>query len=50
MAVAVRALGKRRAKEAVDLLFELAKSDSAAVSQEAIVALGAVAPEDGFSI
>ena len=48
MAVAVRALGKRRVKEAVDLLFDLAKSDSAANSQEAIVALGAVAPEDRF--
>lgn len=45
---AVRALGKRRATEAVDLLFQLAKSDSADVGREAIVALGAVAPEDKF--
>src|SRR5690606_10251784 len=37
--VAVQALGKRRAKEAVDLLFQLSESDSPAISQEAIVAL-----------
>lgn len=48
VAVAVRVLGKRRAKEAVELLFGLAKSDSAVNSQEAIVALGAVAPEERF--
>jgi HEAT repeat protein len=48
VAVAVRVLGKRRANEAVELLFGLAKSDSAVNSQEAIVALGAVAPEERF--
>lgn len=48
VAVAVRVLGKRRAGEAADRLFELAKSDSGVESQEAIVALGAVAPEDRF--
>jgi HEAT repeat protein len=47
-AIAVRALGKRRATEAVDLLFQLAKSDTAVVGHEAIVALGAVAPEERF--
>ena len=47
-AAAVRALGKRRAKEAVDVLFQLSKSESSAVSQEAVVALGAAVPEDRF--
>ena len=47
-AVAVKALGRRRAKEAVDLFFQLSKSDSAAVSQEATVALGRTVPEDRF--
>ena len=46
--VAVQALGKRRAKEAVDLFFRLSKADSPAVSQEAIVALGMTAPQDRF--
>ncbi|MCX7425631.1 MAG: HEAT repeat domain-containing protein [Planctomycetia bacterium] len=47
-AVAVKALGRRRAREAVDLFFQLSKSDSAAVSQEATVALGRTVPEDRF--
>ena len=47
-AVAVKALGKRRALEAVDLFFELSASDSPAVSREATVALGRTAPEDRF--
>ncbi len=47
-AVAVQALGRRRAKEAVDLFFRLSKADSPAVSQEAIVALGMTAPQDRF--
>ena len=47
-AVAVQALGRRRAKEAVDLFFRLSKSDSPAVSQKAIVALGMTAPQDRF--
>jgi len=46
--VAVQALGKRRAKEAVDLLFQLSESDSPAISQEAIVALGMTTPQDRF--
>ena len=47
-AVAVQALGRRRAKEAVDLFFRLSESNSPAVSQEAIVALGMTAPQDRF--
>jgi HEAT repeat protein len=47
-AVAVKALGKRRAKEAVDLLFKLSTADSPAISQEAIVALGMTVPQDRF--
>jgi hypothetical protein len=47
-AIAVRALGRRRAKEAVDLLFQLSKADSAAISGEAIVALGTTMPQDRF--
>jgi hypothetical protein len=47
-AIAVRALGKRRAKEAVDLLLRLSAADSPAISQEAIVALGTTAPQDRF--
>jgi HEAT repeat protein len=47
-AVAVRALGKRRAKEAVDLLFQLSNSDSSTIRQEAIVALGRTGPQDRF--
>ena len=48
-ALAVKALGKRRVKEAVDLFFQLSKSDSAAVAQEATVALGRTVSEDRFS-
>ncbi|NUQ64305.1 MAG: HEAT repeat domain-containing protein [Pirellulales bacterium] len=47
-AAAVNALGKRRAKEAVDLFFQLSKSDSAAVRQEATAALGRTVAEDRF--
>ncbi len=47
--VAVRALGRRRAKEAVDLLLRLSESDSPAVSEEAIVALGTTVPQDRFA-
>ncbi len=46
--VAVQALGKRRAKEAVDLLFELSAADSSEISQEAILALGMTSPQDRF--
>ena len=46
--VAVKALGQRRANEAVPLLFELSKADSAAISQEAIVALGMAATQERF--
>ena len=46
--VAVQALGKRRAKEAVDLFFQLSKSDSPEISREAIVALGKTVPQDRF--
>ena len=46
--VAVKALGKRRAKEAVDLLFQLSAADSSAISQEAIVALGTTVPQERF--
>lgn len=45
---AVKVLGIRRAKEAADLFFQLSKSDSAAIRQEAIVALGTAVPEDRF--
>ena len=47
-AVAVKALGKRRVKEAVDLFFQLSKSDSAAIAEEATVALGRTVSEDRF--
>jgi HEAT repeat protein len=47
-AVAVKALGKRRANEAVDLLFKLSAADSPAISQEAIVALGMTVPQERF--
>jgi HEAT repeat protein len=47
-AVAVKALGKRRAKEAVDLFFRLSAADSAEINQEAIVALGMTVPPDRF--
>ncbi len=46
--VAVQALGKRRAKEAVDLLFQLSSADSSAISHQAILALGMTAPQDRF--
>lgn len=46
--VAIKALGKRRAKEAVQLLFQLSEANSAAVSQEAIVALGTAVSQDRF--
>lgn len=46
--VAVQALGRRRAKEAVDLLFQLSKSDSPEISREAIVALGKTVPQGRF--
>jgi HEAT repeat protein len=46
--IAVKALGQRRAKEAVQLLFQLSVADSAAISQEAIVALGMTVPQDRF--
>ncbi|MBN2294715.1 MAG: HEAT repeat domain-containing protein [Pirellulales bacterium] len=45
---AVKALGKRRVKESLDLYFEIAKSDSAA-AQEAIGAIGKTVPDDKFS-
>ena len=47
-AAAVKALGRRRASEAVDLFFQLSESDSAAISHEAIAALGRTVPEDRF--
>ncbi len=46
--IAVQALGRRRAKEAVDLLLQLSSADPPAVRQEAIVALGMVLPQDRF--
>ena len=46
--VAIRALGQRRSGEAVDLLFRLAAAESAAISQEAIVALGKAVSPDRF--
>jgi HEAT repeat protein len=46
--VAVRALGRRRAKEAVDLLLQLSGSDSSAIREEATVALGMTVPQDRF--
>ncbi len=46
--VAVRTLGRRRAKEAAELLFQLSATDSSTVSQEAIVALGMTVPQDRF--
>jgi HEAT repeat protein len=47
--LAVQALGRRRAKEAVDLLFQLSTADSAAISQAAIVALGRTVSQDRFA-
>jgi len=46
--VAVKALGQRRAKAAVPLLLALSRADSAAISQEAIVALGTAATQERF--
>ena len=46
--LAVRALGQRRAGEAADLLLRLSAADSAAISQEAIVALGMAATQQRF--
>ncbi len=47
-ALVVKALGMRRATEAVDLMFELLDAGSAAVAQEAAVALGRSVPEERF--
>ncbi len=49
-AAAVKALGRRRAKEAVDLFFELAETDEpdSGTAREAIVALGRTVEEDRF--
>lgn len=49
-AAAVKALGRRRAREAVDLLFELAQADApdSPSAREAIVALGRTVGEDRF--
>jgi HEAT repeat protein len=47
--MAVQALGKRRAKDAIDLFFQLCDSDAAAVRREAIVALGLTVPQDRFA-
>ena len=46
--LAVKALGQRRANEAVDLLFQLSASESAALRDEAIVALGRTVSQDRF--
>ena len=46
--IAIKALGKRRAGEAVPLLLQLAAADSAAISSEAIVALGTAATQEHF--
>lgn len=46
--VAVKALGQRRATEAVQLLLQLSEADSAAISQAAIVALGRTATQERF--
>ena len=46
--IPVRALGQRRANEAVPLLLKLSAGDSEAISQEAIVALGRAASQDRF--
>ncbi len=45
--LAVKALGKRRAKDSASLMFQLSDGNSA-ISQEAIVALGTVVPQDQF--
>lgn len=47
-AIALRALGKRRSQEAVDLFFRLADTDQPAVSEAAIVAIGMTAPQNRF--
>ena len=46
--VAVKALGQRRAREAVQLLFQLSAAESAAISEAAIVALGTAVSQDQF--
>ena len=46
--IAIKALGKRRAMEAADLLFRLSEADTTAAGQEAIVALGMTLPQDRF--
>ncbi|NQT13853.1 MAG: HEAT repeat domain-containing protein [Planctomycetes bacterium] len=46
--VALSALGRRRAKEAVDLFFQLSAADRPAISEQAIAALGMTAPQDRF--
>ena len=45
---AVKALGKRRAKCAIDILFKLSGSDSEEVAKEAIIALGRTIADDRF--
>lgn len=47
--VAVKALGRRRADESVQLLLQLSTTDSDSISQEAIVALGMATTQDRFS-
>jgi HEAT repeat protein len=44
--IAVTALGRRRAKEAIGLLLKLSEADVPEVSRAAIVALGRAAPQD----
>jgi HEAT repeat protein len=46
--IALNALGTRRAKEAVDLFFQLASADRATVREAAIAALGMTAPQARF--
>lgn len=46
--LAVEALGRRRVEEAVPRLLELSQSDSPAVSEAAVVALGKAAPQERF--
>ena len=46
--IPIKALGQRRSQEAVPLLLELSESNSDAVSQAAIVALGTTASQERF--
>ena len=46
--LAIKALGQRRANEAVQLLLELSAADSTDISQEAIVALGMAITQQQF--